>query len=208
MSRLCTRLDHRPRAPSQAGARSTSRLDWDPARSLPRLREDLHFPSAVFSPLHALQLTGSLSGASPTLGGAVLLGRGDAHAQRSRSAARFFHAPPLVERPGPLSTGSFLSAPNTRLLGPLASAWRSGGSQCLAVVGADSGSAGPLAPASLRVFFFRPPSLPGNAGRFLLRSSPEAEQHHGRGYRTTQTAPSAARLFTAAELERTACGSG
>ena len=174
MSRLCTRLDHRPRAPSQAGARSTSRLDWDPARSLPRLREDLHFPSAVFSPLHALQLTGSLSGASPTLGRAVLLGRGDAHAQRSRSAARFFHAPPLVERPGPLSTGSFLSAPNTRLLGPLASAWRSGGSRCLAVVGADSGSASPLASASIRVFSSAPPSLPGNAGRFLLCSFPEA----------------------------------
>ena len=30
---------------------------------------------------------------------------------------------------------------------------------------ADSSSASPLAPASLRDFFFRPPSLPGNAGR-------------------------------------------
>jgi len=54
MSCVSARFNHRPWAPPQAGARSTSRLDWDPARPLPWLPQDLHFPPAAFSALHAL----------------------------------------------------------------------------------------------------------------------------------------------------------
>jgi len=48
-----------------------------------RLREDLHFSSVAFTPLHALQLTGSLSGIAAALCGALLLGRGHAYAQKT-----------------------------------------------------------------------------------------------------------------------------
>ncbi len=47
--------DHRPRTPPQAGARCTPRLDRDPARSLHRLREDLHLPSAAFSTSNSVE---------------------------------------------------------------------------------------------------------------------------------------------------------
>jgi len=44
--------------------------------------EDLHIPAGAFSPLHALQPAGSLSGMAAACCGALLLGRGEAYAQR------------------------------------------------------------------------------------------------------------------------------
>ena len=55
--------------------------------------------------------------------------------------------------------------------------------------------------------FFSPPSLPGNAVRFLLGSSPEAKTAPWARISKTQTARAVARLFTTAELERQAGGS-
>jgi hypothetical protein len=50
------------RTSPQAGARCTPRLDRGSARSLPWLREDLHLPPAVFSPLYSLQFADARSG--------------------------------------------------------------------------------------------------------------------------------------------------
>src|SRR5205823_4170430 len=95
---------------------------------------------------------------------------------------------------------------NTRPRRSLAGTQRSGGSQ--SVVGADSGSASPLAPPSLKEFSFRPPSLPGNSVGPLLRWSPKARQRHGQGFQKTEAAPTAPRLSAAGELERSALRSG
>jgi hypothetical protein len=123
MPDLWKRFDHWPRTSPQAGARCTPRLDRDSARSLPWLREDLHFPPAVFSPLHPLQFADALSGIAAALCGALFLGGGDAYAQRSQPRARSFHASSLGPRTGPLPTGPFLSPPNARPHGSLFSAW-------------------------------------------------------------------------------------
>ena len=114
MPDLWKRLDHRPRTSPQAGARCTPRLDRDSARSLQWLREDLHLPPAVFSPLHPLQFADARSGIAAALCGTLLLGRGHAYTQRPESRARFFHAPSLGPRTGLLPTGSFLSPPNAQ----------------------------------------------------------------------------------------------
>ena len=114
MPDLWMRLDHRPRTSPQAGARCTPRLDRDSARSLQWLREDLHIPPAVFSPLHPLQFADARSGIAAAPCGALFLGGGDAYTQRPRPRARCFHASPLGSRTGPLPTGSFLSPPNAQ----------------------------------------------------------------------------------------------
>jgi hypothetical protein len=62
MPALWMRFDHWPRTSPQAGARCTPRLDRGSARSLPWLREDLHLPPAVFSPLYSLQFADARSG--------------------------------------------------------------------------------------------------------------------------------------------------
>ena len=123
MPDLWMRFDHRSRTPPQAGARCTPRLDWDPSRSLHRLREDLHLPSAAFSPLHPLQFADALSGFAAALCGALLLGGGDAYAQRPEPRARFFHASPLGPRTGLLPTGPFLSPPNAHRHHSLVGTW-------------------------------------------------------------------------------------
>jgi hypothetical protein len=128
MPDLWMRFDHRPRTSPQAGARCTPRLDRDSARSLPRLREDLHLPPAVFSPLHPLQYADALSGIAAALCGTLLLGRSHAYTQRPESRARFFHASPLGPRTGLLPTGFFLSPPNAHPRHSLAGTWCSGGS--------------------------------------------------------------------------------
>ena len=87
-----------------------------------RLRENVHLPAVAFAPVHPLQLAGSLPGIASALCGALLLGTGHAYAQRPGPRARFLHAPPLVERPGPLTTGPFLSPSNTGPRRSLASA--------------------------------------------------------------------------------------
>ena len=128
MPDLWMRLDHRPRTSPQAGARCTPRLDRDSARSLQWLREDLHIPPAVFSPLHPLQFADALSGIAAAPGGTLFLGGGHAYAQRSQLRARFFHAPPLGPRTRLLPTGSFLSPPNAQPHHSLADARCSDGS--------------------------------------------------------------------------------
>jgi hypothetical protein len=47
------------------------------------LRKDLHFPAAVFFPLHALQLAGALSGIAEALCGELLVGEGIANLKDS-----------------------------------------------------------------------------------------------------------------------------
>jgi len=128
MPDLWMRLDYRPRTPPQAGARCTPRLDRDSARLLPRLREDLHLPPAVFSPLHPLQFADARSGIAAALCGALFLGAGHAYAQGPEPRARFFHASSLGPRTGPLPTGSFLSPPNAPACHSLADARCSWGS--------------------------------------------------------------------------------
>src|SRR6266404_8639452 len=119
---------------------------------MPRLQEDLHLPAVAFAALHPLQLAGSLSGIAAALCGALLLGTGHADAERPGPRARFLHAPTLVDRPGSLPTGAFLSPPNGRSRRSVANAWGSGRSRSCAFVLADSSSANSLAPASLRNF--------------------------------------------------------
>jgi len=87
------------------------------------------------------------------------LGRGDACGQRPQSPTRPLHAPPLGPGPGPLSSSPFLSTPNARSLRSLAATRRSGRSWDWAVILADSCSASPLAPASLRNFSLLPTIL-------------------------------------------------
>jgi hypothetical protein len=123
MPDLWMRFDHWARTSPQAGARCIPRLDRDSARSLPWLREDLHFPPAAFSPLHPLQFADARSGIAAAPCGALFLGGGDAYAQRSQPRARCFHASSLGPASGPLSTGSFLSPANTRARQALAGAW-------------------------------------------------------------------------------------
>jgi len=144
---LWTRFDHRPRTTTQAGARRASRLDQDPARSLPRLRKDLHLPSTDFSPLHPLQLADSMPSIAAALWGALLLGRGDTHAPRPWSRPRSLHAAAVVAGLGPFTARTFFSAPGARPRRSLAGRRRSGGSPGVAVAG--SGFASPLAPPSL-----------------------------------------------------------
>jgi hypothetical protein len=108
-------------------------------------------------------------------------------------------------RPGSLSTGFFVPAPNAGSHCLLAGVW-SRRSRSLAVALPKSDSADSRAAASLRRIFFHLPSLPVNAGELLLRSAFGGKQHRGRGCRTTQTALAAARLLTTAELGRPASG--
>jgi hypothetical protein len=63
-------------------SRSVSRLDWDPSRSLPWLRHDLHFPPAAIFASHALQFVGARADITATLGGTLLLGTSGAYVQR------------------------------------------------------------------------------------------------------------------------------
>jgi hypothetical protein len=152
MPGLRTRFDHRSRPSPQAGPRRVSRRDWDPSRSLSRLREDLHLPAVAFAPLHPLPLAGSLPGLAAALRGALLWGRGGAHAERPPSPARSLDTPPLGPRSPSLSTRPFLSTPNAGPRRSLAGTPRSGRLRSRSFVGGASDSASPLALAALRNF--------------------------------------------------------
>src|SRR5215469_5190514 len=109
---VSTGVDRRPRTPQKAGARPASRLDRDPPRSLRGLWQDLHFLVSIFSAVYPLQLAGALLCVAAQICGALPLGTGGPSAQGSQSCTRCFYTTPLVERPGPVSTGAFLFAPD------------------------------------------------------------------------------------------------
>ena len=102
----------------------TTGLGSDAAFALVAGRPSPSFPCSL-SPTRTTVCWLALRRSADTFG-ALLVGRGNAHAEGPRSGARSLYPPPLVSRPGPLPTGGFLSAPNARPPGPLAGARRSG----------------------------------------------------------------------------------
>jgi hypothetical protein len=87
------------------------------------VREDLHFPATVFTPLYPLQLGGAQPGIAAALCGALFVGESSVEVQGCRSRAGFLHGSPLVEGSGLFPAGAFVSVPHFNSRGSLAEAW-------------------------------------------------------------------------------------